>query len=130
MRGEQGGELSCGDKDLNYTMLGLLFWNLVALNLTGLSKTTVMSEQGPPIMNELQYCSDNPGSPPQDPLLMALADMNSKLEGIGRLEKKLAEATLNFTGELDLIKTELANLTEARNTGKISMSLSLKKVKI
>ena len=46
---------------------------------------------------------------------MALADMNSKLEGIGRLEKKLEEVTTNFTGELDLIKTELANLTEARN---------------
>ena len=74
-----------------------------------------MSAQGPPKMNETQYSSDNPDNPPQDPLLMALADMNSKLEGIGRLEKKLEEVTANFTGELDLIKTELANLTEARN---------------
>ena len=48
-----------------------------------------MSKQGPPIMNESQYCSDNPDSPPKDPLLMALTDMNSKLEGIERLEKSL-----------------------------------------
>ena len=74
-----------------------------------------MSEQGPPKMNETQYSSDNLGLPPQDPILTALAIMNSKLEGIGRLEKKLEEVTTNFTGELDLIKTELSNLTEARN---------------
>ena len=74
-----------------------------------------MSEQGPPIMDESQYCSDNTGSPPQEPLVKALEEMNLKLEGIGRLEKKLAEVTSNFTGELDLIKTELVNLKEARN---------------
>ena len=28
-----------------------------------------------------------------------------------KFEKKLEEVTMNFTGELDLIKTELANLT-------------------
>ena len=46
-----------------------------------------MSAQGPPKVNETHYSSDNLGLPPQDPILMALADMNSKLEGIGRLEK-------------------------------------------
>ena len=46
-----------------------------------------MSDKGPPIMYESQHCSDNKVSPPKDPLLMALADMNSKLEGIERLEK-------------------------------------------
>ena len=74
-----------------------------------------MSEQGLPLMNESQYCSENAGSPPQNPLAMALDEKNSKLEGIGRLEKNLAKVTSDFTGELDLIKTELANLTEARN---------------
>ena len=48
--------------------------------------------------------------------------MAAKLEGIGRLEKKLEEVTTNFTGELDLIKTELANLTEARNNDGIKLN--------
>ena len=52
-----------------------------------------MSEQGPPIMDESQYCSDNAGSPPQNPLAIALDEINSKLEGIGRLEKNLAKVT-------------------------------------
>ena len=62
-----------------------------------------------------EYDSENSNLPPQDPLLQTLADMAAKLEGIGRLEAKLEEVTTNFTGELDLIKTELANLKEARN---------------
>ena len=61
------------------------------------------------------YDSKNSNLPPQDPLLLTLAEMSAKLEGIGRLEAKLEEVTTNFTGELDLIKTELANLKEARN---------------
>ena len=74
-----------------------------------------MSDKGPPIMCESQHRSDNKDCPPKDPLLMALADMNYKLEGIERLEKKLEEATSNFTGVLDVIKKELANLKKARN---------------
>ena len=63
-------------------------------------------------MNESQYTSDSPRT--NDPLANILADMSSKLEGIGRLEKKLETATNNFTGELDYLKAELSNLTEAR----------------
>ena len=48
--------------------------------------------------------------------------MSAKLEGIGRLERKLEEVTTNFTGELDLIKTELANLKEARNNDGIQLN--------
>ena len=56
-----------------------------------------MSEQDPPIMYESQLSSDNNVSPLKDPILMALTNMNSKLKGIERLEKKLAEVTSNFT---------------------------------
>ena len=66
-------------------------------------------------MDESRYYSDNPDSLPKDPIQMVLEDINSKLGGIERLEKKLTEVTLNFTEELDLIKMKLANLTEARN---------------
>ena len=69
-----------------------------------------------------EYNSDNSDLPPQDPLLRTLADMSAKLEGIGRLERKLEEVTTNFTGELDLIKTELANLKEARNNDGIELN--------
>ena len=61
------------------------------------------------------YYSDNHDCPPKGPLQKVLEEINSKLEGIERLEKKLAEVTSNFTEELDLIKMKLANLTEARN---------------
>ena len=73
-------------------------------------------------MSESKYSSENSELPPQDPILKTLADMSAKLEGIGRLEKKLEEVTTNFTGELDLIKTELANLTEARNNNGIELN--------
>ena len=66
-------------------------------------------------MNESQYISDN--SRTSDPLANVLADMSvklEKLEGISRLERKLEEVTTNFTGELDYLKAELSNLTEAR----------------
>ena len=63
-------------------------------------------------MEESQYISDN--SRTNDPLANILADMSTKLEGISRLERKLDEVTTNFTGELDYLKTELSNLTEAR----------------
>ena len=55
-------------------------------------------------MSESQYNSDNSETGP-DPLTAILADMSAKLEGIGRLEKKLEEVTTNFTGELDFLKT-------------------------
>ena len=58
------------------------------------------------------YYSD---CPPKGPLQKVLEEINSKLEGIKRLEKKLTEVTSNFTEELDLMKMKLANLTEARN---------------
>ena len=64
-------------------------------------------------MEESQYNLDI-SQPVQDPLAAILADMSAKLEGIGRLEKKLEEVTVNFTGELDFLKSELSNLTEAR----------------
>ena len=67
---------------------------------------------------ESQYNSQ----PNPDPLAVILAEMSSKLEGIGRLEKKLEEATANFSGEMDIIKTELGNLTEARKSDKIELT--------
>ena len=70
---------------------------------------------------ESQYNSDN-SQPNPDPLAVILAEMSSKLEGIGRLEKKLEEATANFSGEMDIIKTELGNLTEARKSDKIELT--------
>ena len=76
----------------------------------------------PALMDESQYSSDNAGSPTQNnPLAMALVEINAKLEGIGRLEKNLAKVTSDFTGELDLIKTELANLTDARNKDSVEI---------
>ena len=63
-------------------------------------------------MEESQYNSDNAWT--LDPLANILADMSAKLEGILRLERKLEEVTTNFTGELDFLKTEISNLTEAR----------------
>ena len=63
-------------------------------------------------MKEYQYNSDNPRT--SDPLTNILSDMSAKLEGISRLERKLEEVTTNFTGELDFLKTEISNLTEAR----------------
>ena len=75
----------------------------------------------PAIMDESQYL-DNAGSPLQnDPLAMTLVDINAKLEGIGRLEKNLAKVTSDFHGELDVIKTELANLTDARNKDSVEI---------
>ena len=63
-------------------------------------------------MEESQYTSESPRT--SDPLADILADMSAKLEGISRLERKLDEVTTNFTGELDFLKTEISNLTEAR----------------
>ena len=72
-------------------------------------------------MSESQYKSDNSETGP-DPLTAILADMSAKLEGIGRLEKKLEEVTTNFTGELDFLKTELANLLEARKNDGVELN--------
>ena len=63
-------------------------------------------------MEESQYTSDSART--NNPLATILAEMSIKLEGISRLERKLDEATANFTGELDLLKAELSNLSEAR----------------
>ena len=46
---------------------------------------------------------------------LVLCDQDEKLEGIARLERKLEEVTTNFHGELDYLKAELSNLSEARN---------------
>ena len=73
-------------------------------------------------MSESKYSSEYSELPPQDPILKTLADMSEKLEGIGRLEKKLEDATNNFTGELELIKSELTNLKEARNNDGIKIN--------
>ena len=56
-------------------------------------------------MTESQYTSDM-SQPGPDPLTAILTDMSAKLEGIGRLEKKLEEVTVNLTGELDFLKSE------------------------
>ena len=72
-------------------------------------------------MSESQYNSDNSETGP-DPLAAILAEMSAKLEGIGRLEKKLEEVTSNFTGELDFLKTELANLSEARKNDGVELN--------
>ena len=72
-------------------------------------------------MSESQYNSDNSETAP-DPLTTILAEMSAKLEGIGRLEKKLEEVTTNFTGELYFLKTELANLTEARKNDGVELN--------
>ena len=76
----------------------------------------------PAIMDETQYSVDNTGSPPQnEPLAMALLDINEKLLGLGKLDRKLEKIALDFHGELDVIKTELANLTEARNKDSVEI---------
>ena len=80
----------------------------------------------PALMDESQYF-DYAGSPPQnDPLAMTLVDINAKLEGIGRLEKNLAQIKTDFHGELDVIKMELANLTDARNKDSAEIRLPSK----
>ena len=79
----------------------------------------------PPIpdnMDETQYSADNTGSPTQnEPLAMALLDINEKLLGLGKIDKKLEQIRSDFHGELDVIKTELANLTEARNIDSVEI---------
>ena len=72
-------------------------------------------------MEESQYNSES-SQPVQDPLAAILADMSAKLEGIGRLEKKLKEVTVNFTGELDFLKSEISNLTEARKKDGVELN--------
>ena len=71
-------------------------------------------------MNESQYTSESPQT--SDPLANILADMSQKLEGISRLERKLDEVTTNFTGELDFLKAEISNLTEARKKDGIELT--------
>ena len=73
-------------------------------------------------MEESQYTSDNTRTTNVDPLTTILAEMSAKLKGIGRLEKKLEELTANFTGELDSLKTELANLWEARTNDGVELN--------
>ena len=71
-------------------------------------------------MNESQYTSENPQT--SDPLANILADMSQILEVISRLERKLDEVTTNFTGELDFLKAEISNLTEARKKDGIELT--------
>ena len=76
----------------------------------------------PAIMDESQYSVENTGSPPQnEPLAMALLDINEKLLGLGKLDRKLEKIATDFHRELDVIKTELANLTEARNKDSVEI---------
>ena len=76
----------------------------------------------PALINESQYSVDNSDSPAQnEPLAMALLDINEKLLGLGKLDKKLEKIASDFHGELDVIKTELANLTEARNIDSVEI---------
>ena len=80
-------------------------------------------------MTENVYTSDSKVSTDQGQQLAdILNNMSEKLEGIQRLEKKLDEVTINFHGELDILKSELANIAEARKNdgaeiGKIQTSL-------
>ena len=50
-----------------------------------------------------------------------LAQILSKLEGITRVERKLDAATANFTAELDIVKTEIAGISEGRKEDKKSL---------
>ena len=76
----------------------------------------------PANMDETQYSTDNAGSPTQnEPLARALLDINEKLLGIGKIDKKLEQIRSDFHGELDVIKTELANLTESRNKDSVEI---------
>ena len=79
-------------------------------------------------MEESQYISDNART--NDPLANILADMSTKLEGISRLERKLDEVTTNFTGELDYLKAELSNLTEARKKMELNSLGSKPRLKV
>ena len=74
-------------------------------------------------MDETQYSTDDTGNHSQhEPLAMALLDINEKLLGLGKIDKKLEQMRSDFHGELDVIKTELANLTEARNVDSIEIN--------
>ena len=50
-----------------------------------------------------------------------LAQILSKLEGITRVERKLDAATSNFTTELDIVKAEIAGISEGRKEDKKSL---------
>ena len=71
-------------------------------------------------MEESQYSSEN--SRTLDSLANILADMSAKPEKISRLEKKLEEVTTNFTGELDFLKMEITNLSEARKKDRAELT--------
>ena len=76
----------------------------------------------PDNMDETQYSTDDTGNPSQhEPLAMALLDINEKLLGLGKIDKKLEQMRSDFHGELDVIKTELANLTEVRNVDSVEI---------
>ena len=53
---------------------------------------------------------------------MVLLDINEKLLGLGKIDKKLEQMRSDFHGELDVIKTELANLAEARSVDSIEIN--------
>ena len=74
-----------------------------------------------PTIEESLYSSESSGKTP-DPLATILADMSAKLEGIPRLEKKLEEVTTHFSGELDFLKTEETNLSEARKQDGVELT--------
>ena len=63
-----------------------------------------------------------------DPITIIL----NKLEGIGRLEKKLDSASMRLTSELDLMRAELNSLNEGRkadNTALVGLEKSIKDLK-
>ena len=62
---------------------------------------------------DMNSSSDNSSDQSQN-LAAILSNMSVKLEGISRLERKLEEVTVNFHGDLDILKMELANIAEAR----------------
>ena len=78
----------------------------------------------PPIPDNMdEYCTDDTGNPSQnEPLARALLDINEKLLGLGKIDMKLEQMRSDFHGELDVIKTELANLTEARSVDSIEIN--------
>ena len=70
-----------------------------------------------------EYCTDDTGNPSQnEPLARALLDINEKLLGLGRIDMKLEQMRSDFHGELDVIKTELTTLKEARSVDSIEIN--------
>ena len=78
----------------------------------------------PPLPNNMEefYADDNSQPSQNEPLARTLLDINEKLLGLGKIDMKLEQMRSDFHGELDVIKTELANLAEARSVDSIEIN--------